>query len=150
MANDTSLEKPFADRVVRDVRRDDADDIDPVLALRLGLGHAAKIGVAAHRIEPQVAARFNRPLRIGAERAGDQFIAIVEPSGDPVRLADEGAASAAHHAQAQAGRRRGCHVTSSDRKLLISDFLFAELDADNSSSAWTIVTFITLQVFRAK
>ena len=62
--------------------------------------HAAPVAVTAHRIEPQVPPRLDRPLRIGAERAGDQLITIVEPSRDPVRLADEGAASAADHAQA--------------------------------------------------
>jgi hypothetical protein len=89
---------------VQDVRRDDADNIDAVLARRLGLCHFAIIGVAARGIESQVAARFDRPLRIGAERAGDQLIAVVEPRSNPVRLADEGAAPASNHAQAQPGR----------------------------------------------
>jgi hypothetical protein len=33
--------------VVEDVRRDDANDIDAILARSLGLGHVAVIGVAA-------------------------------------------------------------------------------------------------------
>ncbi len=65
---------------------------------RLSLRHEPIIGVAARRIESQFATRFDRPLRIGAERAGDQFIAVVEPRSDAVRLADKGAAPAADHA----------------------------------------------------
>jgi hypothetical protein len=85
---------------MRGVRGDDADDIDAVLARCLRIRHAAPVGVAAHRIEPQVPPRLDRRLRIGAECAGDQFITVVESSRDPVRLADEGATSAADHAQA--------------------------------------------------
>ena len=102
---------------MRDVRCDDGHDIDAILARRLGPGHLTVIGVAARGIEPQVSAGFDRPLRIGAERAGDQFIAVVEPRGDPVRLANEGATPSADHAEAKAGRGRVRHYCYDSREL---------------------------------
>jgi hypothetical protein len=96
---DPGLEKRLADGVVRGVGRDDADNIDAVLARRLGLGHVAIIGVAAHGIEPKISARFDRPPRIGTERSGYQLIAVVESSSNPVRCANKGAVATADHTQ---------------------------------------------------
>jgi hypothetical protein len=44
-------------------------------------------------------------MRIETERARHQLIAVVEPGGDAVRLADEGATPAADHAEPQAAWR---------------------------------------------
>ena len=45
-------------------------------------------------------------VRIGRQRAGDQFVAVVQPRGDAVHGADEGAGAAAHHAEAQPAPHR--------------------------------------------
>lgn len=117
---DPGLKKPLADRVVRDVERDDADNLDAILARHLGLGHVVIIGVAARGIDSKIAARFDCTLRTGAERSGNQLIAVIEPRSDPMRLANKGAAAAADHTQAQAGRGRCCHYNSRDRKSLLA------------------------------
>ena len=52
--------------------------------------------------EQQVLAGEPRPLRIGREGAGHELPAVVEAGGDAVHRADEGAAPAADHAEAQA------------------------------------------------
>jgi len=93
--------------VVRDVGRHHADHLGAVGPGRLGLRHAAIVGVAARGVEPQVAAGFDRPIGIEAEGARHQLVAVVEAGGDAMRLADEGAAPAAHHAQAETARRPG-------------------------------------------
>ena len=41
-------------------------------------------------------------IRIGGERAGNQRIVVVEPCGDAMHGADEGALAAAHHAEPDA------------------------------------------------
>ena len=86
--------------------RDDGDGVDAVLAARLAAGHVGKAVIAARRVKPEVGARGLRLLGAGGKAAGDQFVLVVDPGGDAVDGADEGVASAADHAKAQAGARR--------------------------------------------
>ena len=83
------------------VRRDDRDDVDAVGSLRLRLRHLGKARIGAVRRDMQLGCAGTRPLRIGRQSSRDELKAVVEPRGDAVDRADEGALSAADHAQAQ-------------------------------------------------
>ena len=102
---DAGLEERAGDRVVHIVRRDDGNDLDAVGALGLRRRHLAVVGVDALGRQLSVLAREDGVLGIGAEGAGDQLIAVVQPRGDAVGAADEGAAPTADHAETLPARR---------------------------------------------
>ena len=58
------------------------------------------------RREAERAARAQRLVGLDDERAGDELVAVVEPRGDAVHGADEGALAAADHAEADRAARR--------------------------------------------
>ena len=84
------------------VRGDDRNRLDPVGALRLGLRHGLVVVVDAVGGEAERFARAPRLLRRRRQRAGDELVLVVDPRGDAVNRADEGALPAAHHAEPDA------------------------------------------------
>ena len=92
----------FRRAVMNIVRGDDGDDVDPVGTVALAFHHRLPGLVAAVRGEVRLAAALARPFGIGGERAGDELVAIVDPGGEAMHWADEGARAAANHAEAQA------------------------------------------------
>ena len=64
--------------------------------------HFREVGVVPIRIEQKVFAGKPRALGIGRERTRHELPAVVEARRDAMHRADEGAAPAADHAEAQA------------------------------------------------
>ncbi len=95
------------------VRRDDGDRVDAVLQPPLAARHLVEIAIDAIRLEEQILAGGLGPLRVGGEGARHKLPAVVETGRDAVHRADEGAAPAADHAEAQAAVqllvRRSCN-----------------------------------------
>ena len=98
---DAGLEERLGGGMVDVVRGDDRDRVDAVVARRLLLRHLLEAGIGALGRDPQLRGRRPGPCRIGAERARDQLVAVVQTRGDAVHGADERALAAADHAQAQ-------------------------------------------------
>ena len=113
---DAGLEERLGDRMVEVVRGDDRDHVDAVVARRLLRRHLLEAAVGALGRDPKLCGRRPGALRLGAERARDQLVAVVETRGDPVHGADERALAAAHHAQAQPAAR-GAVPLAFDRHL---------------------------------
>ena len=88
-----AFEEGLGDRRVQVVRRDDGDRLDAIAARRLGLRHRRVVGVACARGEAEREPGAPRLRRAGGERAGDQLVVVVEPRGDAMHGADEGAPS---------------------------------------------------------
>ena len=101
---DAGLEERLGGGMVDVVRGDDRDRVDAVVARRLLLRHLLEAGIGALGRDPQLRGRRPGPCRIGAERARDQLVAVVQTRGDAVHGADERALAAADHAQAQPAR----------------------------------------------
>ena len=76
----------------------------PSLPLRFLRRHLGKSRIAAIGRDVAILRREPRPLRIGRQRTGDQFIAIIEARRHAMHMADKGAAAAAHHSPAQSSR----------------------------------------------
>ena len=89
------------DRGMEMVRGDDDDGLDAVLALRLGLGHRAVVGVAAVGGDADLGRGGLGVLGVGGQRARDQRDLVVEAHREAMDGADEGVASAAHHPDAK-------------------------------------------------
>lgn len=106
---DAGLEEGSGRRRVGVVRRDDRDGVDAVSAALLALRHCGGVGIDPGGIEQEILARKAPALGIGGERAGDELPAVVQPRGDAVHRPDEGAASTADHAEAQAAAELRAH-----------------------------------------
>jgi hypothetical protein len=87
--------------VMQMIRRHDRDDVDFVRTRRFCLQHLVDAHIAAFRIEQQVSAALARSLRIGRKHAGNELVTIVETRGNTMHGADESAAAAADHPEAQ-------------------------------------------------
>jgi len=104
------------------VRRDDRNRLNPVRALGLRLRHALEIVVDAVGGEAEHFAGAASLLRRRRQRAGDEFVLVVNARGNAVHLADERALSAAHHAEPDApaiGRANSLYHETSLRSRLI-------------------------------
>ena len=86
---------------------DDRNRLDPVRPLGLRLRHALVVVVDAVGRKSKGFARPARLLRRRRQRAGDQFVLVVDARGDAVHRADEGALAAAHHAEPDASAGLG-------------------------------------------
>ena len=84
------------------VRRDDRNRFDAVGSRSLGLRHGAEVRVGSIGPQADRRRRTDRFVWRGRERAGDEFITIIQARGDAVDGADEGAFSAAYHPQSDA------------------------------------------------
>ena len=89
------------------IGRDDGNDVDAIGPPGLGFGHRRKMAVGAIGGNAEFGRAHRSPFPIGRQRAGDEFIAIVQAGGDPVDGTDESARPTAHHAQAQPPRADG-------------------------------------------
>ena len=98
---DAGLEEGLGGRVMDVVRRDDRHDVDAVVARGLLRRHLREAAIGALRRDPKLCRRGPGARRIGAQRARDQLVAVVQACGDPMHRTDEGALAAAHHAKAQ-------------------------------------------------
>ena len=83
------------------VRGDDRDHVDAVVARRFLPGHLLEAGIGPLRGDPQLGGGSSGPFRIGAERARNQLVPVVEARGDPVHGTDERPLAAADHAKTQ-------------------------------------------------
>ena len=83
------------------VRGDDRDRVDAVGARGFLGRHFLEARIGPLRRDPQLGGGCFGAFRIGAERARDQLVAVVEARGDAVHGADERALAAADHAEAQ-------------------------------------------------
>ncbi len=99
---DAALQEGACHGEMHVVGRDDGDRLDAVLQPALAPRHLLERAVAAVFAQPELQAGGLGALRLGGERAGNQLVLVVEPRGDAVHAADEGALSAAHHAEADA------------------------------------------------
>ena len=99
---DSRLEKRLGDGKVKMVRGDDDDGLYAVRARRLADRHFAIVRVGPVRRKPDLGARRARVFGIRRQSAGFQLDQIVESHGHAMNRADEGVASAADHADAQA------------------------------------------------
>ena len=117
---DAGLQKRRGRRGVQVVGRDDGHGLDAVFTRGFGLRHGLEAVVGARRVQAQCQARAARLFGRGRQCAGHQFVLVVQPRGDAVHAADEGAFTAAHHAQADARRLGGGRC---DRGLLLGRHL---------------------------
>ena len=84
------------------VRGDDDDGLDAVRTRGLAGRHFAIIRVTPVGRKPEIGARSARVFGVRGQSAGFQLDQIIEPHGHAMNRADEGVASAADHADAQA------------------------------------------------
>ena len=98
---DAGVEKGTGRRVVQVVGGNDGHHLDAVGPCRLGPRHLPEIGVHPVRRQPLRRAAALGPGRVGRGRGGQQLKAVIQPRGDAVHRADEGALAAAHQAPAQ-------------------------------------------------
>jgi len=87
------------------VGRDDRHRLDAVGAAGLGPCHLGEGAVGAASVEAELGGGSPRALRIGGQGSGYQRELAIEPGGDAVHRADEGALPAANHAEADATAR---------------------------------------------
>ena len=80
----------------------DGDRIDAVLQPPLAARHLVEIAIDPVGLQKQVLAGQPCALRIGGEGTRHQLPSVVEPRRDAMHRADERAAPAADHAEAQA------------------------------------------------
>ena len=134
---DAGLEEGRGGRRVHVVRRDDRHRLDAVLA---GGARAwpspAKRAVGALGSSPSAAPERMRLLRRGRQRAGHQLVLVVQPRGDAVHRADEGALAAAHHAEPDAPAR-GAVVPSLDGHVRLSRVAPADVPGGGRSPQFT-------------
>src|SRR5205807_8672032 len=100
-------EKRGGDRRMQMIRGHDRHRFDAVLARGLARGHCGEVVVGAIPVEPKLQSRRDRAARLGRQGPGHEHVLVVEPCGDAVHRADEGALPAPHHAQADATIGRG-------------------------------------------
>ena len=89
------------------VGRDDRNHFDAVGTPGLGLRHGFVVVIDAVGGETERLARAARLFGRRRQRAGDEFVLVVDARGDPVDGADEGALAAAHHAKPDASASLG-------------------------------------------
>ncbi len=111
---DTALQEFLGGGIVHMVGGDDRHRLDAVLQLGLADRHLLEVGIDPRRIKPELAAGAFGLVRRRRQGAGHQFVVIVEPGGDAVHRADEGARTAADHAEpdpplALLARSLDCH-----------------------------------------
>ena len=89
------------------VRRDDCDELHPLVCrqLRLGREHRVEVGVAALRRKAQARAAPAAPFGVARKGAADERHGVVEARGGAVHGADERAFAAADHAESHLSHR---------------------------------------------
>jgi hypothetical protein len=105
---ESRLDERLRDLEVRDVRRDDGNEVDALTLgqLPLAVDHVLPRCVDAEWIEVQRLALLARLLGVGRERARDERDLAIEGGGLPVHRADEGARTAADHSESQGPLKR--------------------------------------------
>src|SRR5215813_10191380 len=81
------------------VGSNDRNDLDAIVAARLGHRHLIEAAVRAGNVRRL--GTLKAALRIRTERSGSQFVAIIEPCGHAVHRANECSRPASDHSQAQ-------------------------------------------------
>jgi hypothetical protein len=112
-----AFRKAFAGPGVHVVRRDDRHRLDAVGSRGFRLGHLLVTAVGTVAGDAELERRGDGALRLRRQRAGDQFVVVVDARRDAVDRADEGALPAADHAEADAAA--GLGVTSSLNHLVL-------------------------------
>ena len=98
---EAGFEEGFRRRVVQVVGGDDRHGLDAIGARGLGCRHVLEGGIGAIRRDAALCCRGAGAVRVGREGAGNEIELAIDPCGDAVYGADEGALSAADHAQPQ-------------------------------------------------
>src|SRR5207237_2596673 len=94
-------------------------EVDRIGPGPLARDHCPPVGIGALRRDAELEGEVAAARRVDVERPGSQGVAVVEPGGQPMAVADLAAPAAADHAEPQSPAHR-CHPTCLAKSCMMS------------------------------